>query len=582
MHLNTVTDGLILTCLLYFLSVFSVAETKKVSSVYDAMHYLGQFGYLPNGQQRGLGYQITRQEFSKAIRRFQKFANLRTTGSLDADTIKMMNARRCANRDVEQLTNALGLYRSKRFATAGAWDKRALTWSVREFPPRDSATTLTDAQILQVVREAFRLWADGSNNLLTFTEVPKDSVRLADIDIRFTKGVLPNGLIFDGPDGLASYSFYPTNPDFPGDIYFDASEKWALKDDGINLLQVATQEIGHALGLAHSDDPNAVMWPFYVGFEENFQLGQDDINAIRALYGDDKPRLTGSGGLQPIDSASEAVTSKNVQPSTLMPPFLGFPITERPMTGVGASRLPFIPGPSATGASPNLAATDPCQVGFVPDAIVQTRDENMYLFKNNNYWLIRYTESKGIEIPAGYPKPISDWGNIQGPIDSAFTGLKGKTYLFKGKEYWKFDNMVKEGGYPRLIANGFPGIPDSIDASFVWPGDNLTYFVKNKQFYTYDPKRFPPTRGAQDLLLDGVHTDVHASFLWLSFNRAILISGTQLYGLSNGKFEIAEGFNFPAAFLYDCAEAANLHYGRPRPRPRTSREMFKRLRESKE
>lgn len=80
-----------------------------------------------------------------------------TTGSLDADTIKMMNARRCANRDVEQLTNALGLYRSKRFATAGAWDKRALTWSVREFPPRDSATTLTDAQILQVVREAFRV-----------------------------------------------------------------------------------------------------------------------------------------------------------------------------------------------------------------------------------------------------------------------------------------------------------------------------------------------------------------------------------------------------------------------------------------
>ena len=69
----------------------------------------------------------------------------------------MMNARRCANRDVEQLTNALGLYRTKRFATAGAWDKRALTWSVREFPPRDSATTLTDAQILQVVREAFRV-----------------------------------------------------------------------------------------------------------------------------------------------------------------------------------------------------------------------------------------------------------------------------------------------------------------------------------------------------------------------------------------------------------------------------------------
>jgi Matrixin/Hemopexin len=308
--------------------------------------------------------------------------------------------------------------------------------------------------------------------------VPKDSARQSDIDIRFTKGVLPNGLIFDGPDGLASYSFYPTNPDFPGDIYFDASEKWALKDDGINLLQVATQEIGHALGLAHSDDPNAVMWPFYVGFEENFQLGQDDINAIRALYGADRSQLTGQGLGVAGGGLDEAVTSKAAKPTTAMTTFAP-PITERPFPMV-PSRIPFIPGPSATGASPNPAAIEPCQVGFVPDAIVQTRDENMYLFKNNNYWLIRYSEAKGIEIPAGYPKQVSDWGGIQGPIDSAFTGLKGRTYIFKGKEYWKFDNMVKEGGYPRLIANGFPGIPDNIDAVFVWPGDNLTYFVKSE------------------------------------------------------------------------------------------------------
>lgn len=316
---------------------------------------------------------------------------------------------------------------------------------------------------------------------MTFNEVQKDSARQADIDIRFTKGVLPNGLIFDGPDGLASYSFYPTNPDFPGDIYFDASEKWALKDDGINLLQVATQEIGHALGLAHSDDPNAVMWPFYVGFEENFQLGQDDINAIRALYGGsgDQSRITGHTGTSgPHAADNDAVTAKKESLTTHASIFTTT-TTERPFPVV-PSRIPFIPGPSATGAAPNPAASDPCQVGFVPDAIVQTRDENMYLFKNNNYWLIRYSEAKGIEIPPGYPKPVSDWGGIQGPIDSAFTGLKGKTYLFKGKEYWKFDNTVKEGGYPRLIANGFPGIPDNIDAAFVWPGDNLTYFVKSK------------------------------------------------------------------------------------------------------
>lgn len=48
---------------------------------------------------------------------------------------------------------------------------------------------------------------------------------------------------------------------------------------------MAVHEIGHSLGLAHSDDYKALMAPFYKGYSRDFRLDTDDIEAIQTLYG---------------------------------------------------------------------------------------------------------------------------------------------------------------------------------------------------------------------------------------------------------------------------------------------------------
>lgn len=56
---------------------------------------------------------------------------------------------------------------------------------------------------------------------------------------------------------------------------------------GFNLFAVAVHEFGHALGLSHSPDPGAVMYPSY-NFAPNFelQLSYRDVKDVQKLYGE--------------------------------------------------------------------------------------------------------------------------------------------------------------------------------------------------------------------------------------------------------------------------------------------------------
>jgi hypothetical protein len=133
----------------------------------------------------------------------------------------------------------------------------------------------------ELIRQAFALWA--AETPLTFTET--SSRQTADIVIGWAEGEHGDGDPFDGPGNVLAHASFP-NPyeDRQVFLHFDDAERWVNSaSQNVDLLTVAAHEIGHALGLGHSDDPNALMYPSYS--EPHRFLDTDDIAGVQALYG---------------------------------------------------------------------------------------------------------------------------------------------------------------------------------------------------------------------------------------------------------------------------------------------------------
>ncbi|KAF3796610.1 putative metalloproteinase 165R [Nymphaea thermarum] len=134
----------------------------------------------------------------------------------------------------------------------------------------------------QQLRSAFAKWAAVSP--FQFAEASEGKV--ADLQIAFYSGDHGDGHPFDGPGKILAHVFAPTNER----LHFDADETWLLDATGMNrvdLESVAVHEISHLLGLGHSADESAIMYPSIGADVRKVELSSNDVQigyfALRCL-----------------------------------------------------------------------------------------------------------------------------------------------------------------------------------------------------------------------------------------------------------------------------------------------------------
>ncbi len=162
------------------------------------------------------------------------------------------------------------------YRAISTWDKLDITYTFV------NGTGQLDGELERdLVRRAFALWAE--NSPLVFSEVAESSA--ADIVIGWAVGDHGDGDPFDGPGDVLAHASFP-NPYDNGQVFlhFDDEERWLDSETrNVDLMTVAAHEIGHTLGLAHSNDPRALMFASYSG-PRRF-LSEDDVAGVQAIYG---------------------------------------------------------------------------------------------------------------------------------------------------------------------------------------------------------------------------------------------------------------------------------------------------------
>lgn len=239
---------------------------------------LTEMGYLRRDRKPGVLCECT----SAALKHFQKCYRLKDSGVADKATMYLLQKPRCGVPDVG--TDPETSSGPAPFVLRGcSYPNHHLTYAFANDTP-----DLAGTRDQEIVREAFAAWAAVTP--LRFTEVlPNES---PNFPISWERRSHGDGSGFDGPGSVLAHAFFPPpcGGPFAGALHFDEAELWAdaASAGSIRLLNVAIHEIGHLLGLSHSDTQDAIMFAFYDDAVDS--LRPDDVAGIQALYG---PRAVG-------------------------------------------------------------------------------------------------------------------------------------------------------------------------------------------------------------------------------------------------------------------------------------------------
>ncbi|KAG5279973.1 hypothetical protein AALO_G00083560 [Alosa alosa] len=483
-------------------SISSALPVLTVDHYSRGVDWLSRYGYLPPADVR-TGRLHTKETIERALREMQRFAGLEETGTLDRATSALMDKPRCSLPDIigtEDLLRRRKRKRKKRYSLTGLrWYKTDITWSVLSFPSPSRSPWLRPELVEMLLTYALRAW--GEHTPLRFHLVhpkPGELRQNVDIEVSFPRGYHDDGYPFDGRGGTLAHAFFPGTGDMAGNTHFDDGEHWSYGDVNgtTDLFAVAVHEFGHALGLSHSSSVPSIMRPYYqgsVGDFRSYTLPSDDKLGIQTLYGKgvrtQPPVMPEMPSIpipaRPTDHPMPALPDRceggydaiaNIRGEVFF--FRGKYFWRVQHSGSLLSFIPALIKNFWIGLPPTLERID---------AVYERANGNIVFFSGDQYWVFKDRTA----LP-DYPRPLADWGmrtlagHVPTKLEASFVWAhNGKTYLFSGGEFWRFDErgagMRQEVGYPKsaTLWNGVPAHPDDIIS---W-GDGDTYFFKGSSYW---------------------------------------------------------------------------------------------------
>lgn len=405
--------------------------------------------------------------------------HLRETGELDAETLNAMNRPRCGMPDTtpeEYTTSSAPPDQPLSFFVPGyKWDNTDLTYLIRNYA---STSTVHPTTQREAIERAFQLWSDVSP--LTFREVGSEYD--ADFKLEFVVGEHRDGPqnAFDGPGGVLAHAFYPQN----GETHFDDEEKWVDRDtDGIDVTTVTAHELGHALGLGHSEVSGALMAPYYQGYDPNFSLSDDDQRAIQSLYGSaHEPTTTTTTTTRPTTTT----TRERTTPSYPYSCFIRFGAATQVYDGsvhvFDGSQLWRLTeyGLDSDNYPVNTRTVYNYAPSTVDAAVYSTLTYQTYLFSGNKVW-----KYYGFRFLGG--RTYDSTGNAANAM-SAVTDQSGTIYLLKGITCWQFDEAsLTVLRQPRMCLEAFTNAPINMDSALrITSQPGFVFFFRGPYYYKYD------------------------------------------------------------------------------------------------
>ncbi len=448
--------------------------------------YLVKYGYFEKDADKDASVSLPPKMVEKAIKQLQKFAGLSETGEIDEATLELIAEPRCGvndpviTNDTEETQASINgtENRRRRYVIAGPpyqWNINDLKYKIINFPGPPS--NISPEQVIEDVRKAFQLWSDVTP--LTFR--PVDDENAADIRLIFGKRRHTDVMddpTFDGPGGTLAHAFSPNSNwgTTDGDAHFDEDETYTHGvPDGVNFFYTAAHEIGHTLGLDHSNVPNSLMWPWGKTFVTNFVLPKDDKDAIQSIYGaNPNPPTTPPPAPQQAPAYCVAPISTVIK------------IREQLYTFSNDKLWRFdMEGNLLSDSEGELSRTYFPRLPRHPSAGYERHyDRKIHFFKGRNYWIYKSARSSpplfkmyninttNAEDEPDFPRPIGELTLPKKMTAALHVADVGRTYFFKAKKTFILDEFegTLAAESPEKIHAVFPDAPTFPSAAFYHDG----------------------------------------------------------------------------------------------------------------